>query len=185
MKALDLYGLRFTRLKVVERAPPHADGALWWHCKCDCGTYVNVRGADLKRGFTKSCGCLNSETTANRNRSHGMSHSRLYRIWQAMHDRTSNSNNSKYKYYGGRGIGVCVEWREFSSFLNWAISAGYQDIRGARRDRLTIDRINPDLGYEPSNCRWVTQRVQVLNRRPNATWRGRPVKRKEDNAAIQ
>lgn len=184
MRPLALDGMKFTRLQVVGRAPPQQDGALWWSCQCDCGVIIKVRGADLKRGFTQSCGCLNSETTAMRNRTHGLSHTRLYRIWQAMHDRASNPKNSKYRYYGARGIGVCVEWREFSAFSSWALSAGYQDIHGTRRDQLTLDRIDPDLGYDPGNCRWVTQRVQVLNRRPNATWRGRPVKRRPINEAI-
>ena len=183
VRPLDLNGQVFGRLHVSGRAPPMPDGAIWWDCNCDCGNTHRVRGADLKRGFVLSCGCWRKEMPKTRS-THMGSGTRLYRIWQAMRDRTSNPNNSKYKYYGGRGISVCVEWREFCVFADWARSAGYEDVQGARRDHLTIDRINPDLGYHPDNCRWVPQRIQVLNRRPPATWRGRPVKRICTNETI-
>lgn len=91
----------------------------------------------------------------------------LYHIWQAMHDRTGNPNATNYRHYGGRGISVCHEWQMFEPFQKWALSNGYEDRPDApRRDHLTIDRIDPDGNYEPSNCRWATQLVQVHNRRP-------------------
>lgn len=167
MRPLALDGQVFGRLTVLSKAEPKPDGARWWVCKCECGALKEARGADLKRGFTKSCGCLSSEVTARRNLSHGKSDTRLYHIWQAMHERTGNPNADKFHHYGGRGISVCDEWQRFEPFYDWAMANGYEDRTGhPRRERLSIDRIDPDGNYEPSNCRWATQLVQVRNRRP-------------------
>lgn len=159
MKPLELAGQQFFRLTVVKRARPRADGAVWWECLCSCGNKKEFRGADLKRGFIKSCGCWNREVVIKRNKTHGRSHTRLYRIWQAMRDRTGNPRNSRFKYYGERGITVCPDWQEFEPFAKWADANGYAD-------NLSIDRIDVNGNYEPSNCRWATQAVQVQNRRP-------------------
>lgn len=158
MKRLDLSGQSFGRLRVIACNGPNEAGAICWCCVCDCGAHKTVRGSDLKRGFVKSCGCWNSERTATKNRSHGNSHTRLYRIWQAMHDRTSNSRASNYKYYGARGISVCASWSDFEPFMAWALKNGYAK-------SLSIDRIDNDGNYEPTNCRWATQTQQVRNSR--------------------
>ena len=84
---------------------------------------------------------------------HGMSHSRLYHIWNAMRQRCENPNAISYKYYGEKGIFVCEEWKKFSNFCAWALSNGYND-------NLTIDRINSNGNYEPSNCKWATNKEQ-------------------------
>jgi hypothetical protein len=166
MRPLDLQGQTFGRLKVVACVGPDQGGSIRWQCVCECGREKNLRGADLKRGFIKSCGCLNSDVTASRNATHHQSHTRLYRIWQAMRDRTSNPLASRYPYYGGRGITVCVEWQDFLLFATWAHTNGYRDPGEGepRSQHLTIDRIDVDGNYQPQNCRWVVQRVQVLNR---------------------
>jgi hypothetical protein len=167
MRALDLHGMKFSRMTVACCAGPDSRGAIMWRCRCDCGNEKDVRGSDLKRGFIKSCGCLNSEATATRNATHRQSHTRLYRIWQAMHDRTANMKCDRYRYYGARGISVCVEWFEFAPFAQWALQNGYCDPLPTepRSRHLTIDRRDVDGNYEPGNCRWVVQRVQVKNRR--------------------
>ena len=92
---------------------------------------------------------------------HGGSHTRIYRIWQAMRDRTSNPRAFRREYYGGRGITVCDEWQTFAPFQAWALNNGYEP-------NLSIDRIDNDGNYEPSNCRWATQKMQVQNRRSPA-----------------
>lgn len=161
MKRLELHGHIFGALTVEKCDGPNQEGAITWLCRCDCGNYVSVRGSDLKRGFTKSCGCAVKEILLRRNTTHGGSKTRVYRIWQAMIDRTSNQRASRYSYYGGRGISVCDEWSDFESFRLWAMSNGYSD-------SLSIDRINNDGNYRPDNCRWATQKMQVQNRRSRA-----------------
>ena len=90
---------------------------------------------------------------------HGLTNTRPYQIWYNMKERCDNENCPAYKSYGNRGIKVCQEWsNSFESFLSWAMLNGYQS-------NLTLDRIDNDKGYEPSNCRWVTQHIQALNRR--------------------
>jgi hypothetical protein len=164
VKALDLSGKSFGRLQVVERISGMPDGAIWWRCRCECGVTKDFRGADLRRGFVKSCGCWRRESPQTR-ATHGGSGTRLYRIWQAIHDRTSNPKASRYSYYGGRGISVCAEWIEFGPFQAWALASGYSAT-------LSIDRIDNDGNYEPGNCRWATQAMQVRNRRTKTQMQG-------------
>jgi hypothetical protein len=93
-------------------------------------------------------------------RTHGMRYTRIYNIWRSMRQRCSNSNCIRYSRYGGRGITVCDEWNDFNCFYKWAIATGY-------KDDLTIDRINTDGNYEPSNCRWATYKEQANNIKTN------------------
>jgi len=164
MRALDLAGQTFGRLAVVARAERKPDGAIWWRCSCQCGREKDARGSDLKRGFVTSCGCWRREMPKTR-QTHGGSATRVYRIWQAMRDRTANPSASRYAYYGGRGISVCEEWQDFTAFQDWALLNGYAP-------NLSIDRIDNDGNYEPANCRWATQQMQVRNRRSKAEMKG-------------
>ncbi len=91
-------------------------------------------------------------------RNHGLSHTRLHRIWRGMRSRCSNPKADGYDIYGGRGITICLEWNDFMSFYRWATTSGYQE-------DLTIDRIDSDLGYTPKNCHWIPQAEQTYNRR--------------------
>lgn len=157
-KIIDLTGQRFGRLTVVERAKNrNRSKDAYWLCCCDCGQETVVCGKSLRVELTKSCGCLNRE----KNKSHGGSESRLYRIWVGMKARCNNSKCHSFPRYGGRGIAVCTEWeRDFSAFQEWAKANGY-------RDELTLDRIDNDKGYCPENCRWVPMYIQVNNRSNN------------------
>lgn len=167
----DLTGQRFGRLTVVCDTGERKRGYIVWRCKCDCGNTHEVIGNNLLRGSVKSCGCLihdvakenikntHKSGTENHSFKHGMSHSRLYRIWLCMRRRCYDERNIGYKYYGGRGIGVCDEWRNsFEAFRDWALANGY-------RDDLTIDRIDVNGNYEPLNCRWTDISTQLKNRR--------------------
>jgi hypothetical protein len=95
-----------------------------------------------------------------KNRTHGMKSTRLYATWESMKRRCNNPNAKSYKHYGGRGICVCGQWNRFEAFAQWAVENGYSD-------ELTIERIDTDGNYEPSNCCWKTQKDQQNNRRNN------------------
>ena len=152
----DIAGYKFGKLNVISRAGSSSTGKAQWLCKCDCGTNKTVRAADLKNGRVLSCGCYRKERATK----HGLKHDRLYRIWVAMRQRCNNPKNDGFEYYGGRGIKVCNEWDDFKTFNEWSMSHGYAD-------NLTIDRIDVNGNYEPSNCRWVLEVVQGSNKRNN------------------
>ena len=129
--------------------------------KCGfCGTEAKIVMAQVKRGHTKSCGCYGKQNAKNgTNKKHNLCNTRIYGIWKAIKGRVLNPKYKTYKYYGGRGITICDEWKnDFMSFYNWAMSNGYSG-------RLSIDRINNDGNYEPNNCRWTTQTIQSRNTR--------------------
>ena len=155
----DLTGQKFGRLTVVERAENTPQGKARWLCKCECGGTTVATKSDLDLGKVKSCGCLRKETTAELGRiaSHNGTGTRLYRIWSSMKQRCKYEHHKCFFRYGGRGITVCNTWEEnFAAFRDWALENGYAD-------NLTLDRIDVNGNYEPSNCRWVTMKTQQNN----------------------
>ena len=167
--AYDLTGQKFGRLTVIELAGSDACKNRLWRCRCDCGTITVKNGACLRSGDTRSCGCLQREETSKRMTTHGHNKNRvrerLYGVWAGMMTRTSNPNSDNYQYYGGRGISVCDEWRDYESFRGWALANGYNE--NAQRGKCTLDRIDTDKDYCPDNCRWVDMNVQANNMRSN------------------
>jgi hypothetical protein len=127
--------------------------------KCGfCGTEFKAQVSSVKNGHTKSCGCYQKRRMSESHKTHGLSNTRLSGIWGSIKSRTLNPKYKDYKDYGGRGITICEEWLDIHNFYNWAMSNGYSD-------DLTIDRINNDGNYEPSNCRWATKTMQNRNQR--------------------
>lgn len=165
-RQLDIVGKKFGKLLVLERIGLNKHKHYEFKVLCDCGKENIIEGRYLTSGKTKSCGCGMVEGVKQSNTTHGMSGTRIYGIWNNMRARCYNKNSNNYDDYGGRGITVCNEWKSkhnFNNFFNWAMENGYSD-------ELSIDRINVDGNYEPSNCRWVDMKVQANNRRSNVEY---------------
>lgn len=156
-RLIDMTGKRFGRLTVISRASNINGKISAWTCRCDCGTIKVVRGYDLRSGGTKSCGCYRRDAMVKASTHHGMSDTRLYRIWCDIKNRCYSSKVPNYSNYGGRGIRVCDDWMDPSKFFEWAKQSGYSD-------DLTIERIDIDGDYTPSNCKWITLSEQQFNK---------------------
>lgn len=154
--ALNLVGEKYGRLTVLSKHGKNKRGEISWLCRCDCGTVKPIIAGHLRKGNTKSCGCYHRDAVT----SHGMTKMPTFRSWESMKQRCLNPNNRAYSEYGGRGIKVHSQWIDsFDTFLS--------DM-GDRPKGTSLDRIDVNGDYTPSNCRWATRSEQQRNKRVTA-----------------
>ena len=158
----DIKGKVFGKLTVLKFHSIKDHKALW-ECICECGTKTISRGDHLRNGRSRSCGCLGGCPITHGCHRRGLK-SPAYKSWANMMQRCTNPNSDWYHCYGGRGITVCEEWKDFRNFL--------RDM-GERPAGLSLERINNDKGYSPDNCKWATTSEQNANKRPCNTSLGR------------
>lgn len=148
-------GDKFGRLTVIKeenpKIAPNGDKVRKILCICRCGNVGTYNLHNLRRGLTKSCGCLLREAVT----THGKSNTTEYKSWDTMIQRCTNPEATGYKYWGGRGIAVCRYWRKFQNF--------YKDM-GNKPKGMTLDRVDNNGNYEPRNCRWATWKMQNNNK---------------------
>lgn len=163
-KLRDETGATYGRWTVLVQRTTNRHGQATWLCRCSCSNHTEreVAGCQLRTGMSRSCGCLQREAAAahasEHNRKHGHNCNAPtpeYYSWVGMRTRCNNPNATGYERYGGRGIEVCERWEFFPNFL--------ADM-GERPDGFSLDRIDPDGNYKPSNCRWSDAKTQRHNR---------------------
>jgi len=149
---VDRTGWRVGSLTLLGFHKLKGNSIAYWYCQCDCGNIVSIRWANIQSGDTKTCGCSGPAS-----KTHGMSGTRVYLIWCNMRNRCTNPKRNNYSDYGGRGITFCERWASFDNFL--------ADMGEPPSDQHSLDRIDSNGNYEPSNCRWATTSEQLNNKR--------------------
>jgi hypothetical protein len=154
-RKINLTGKRFGRWTVNA----YAENGNWF-CVCDCGMTGSIAGGNLRRGHSKSCGCLASELSSKRATTHGMHGTPEYRSWRSMKARCLNPRHVHFDCYGGRNLPVTIYPDWIPSFAAWFADAGSRPLG------CSLDRIDPSGNYEPDNIRWSDAKQQRQNQRP-------------------
>jgi hypothetical protein len=159
----DHTGKQFGHWIVIKRATTSPHGDARWFCKCICGKEKTLYGFHLKSGGTKSCGCLRYEANGGHGATRNKKETVEYRTWKNVIARCYNPKRKGFKYYGGRGIKVCDKWlNNYKYFL--------ADMGLKPSSEYSIERIDVNGNYEPSNCKWATKVEQNRNKRNNRTY---------------
>lgn len=169
---IDISGQKFNQLTVVEHVANTK-----WRCLCDCGKEVTRASLDIRNGKVKSCGCSKAEALSKIKTRHGMNKTPTHRTWISMRRRCNEASHDQYKYYGGAGIKVCERWQD--SFENFLADMG------ERPEGMTLDRKDPKGDYEPSNCRWATQKEQMNNTTRSVKFEGKTLTEWSEELGIQ
>lgn len=170
-KAIDISGQRFGMLTAIKMVGKNERNNALWLCMCDCGGECVRATVELRKRDNHSCGCMAKEhlrKMSDKNITHEMTGSRIYGCYKGMMSRCYRPNDIHFPAYGGRGIIVCDEWKNNSkAFIDWALTNGYSD-------DLTIERIDVNGNYEPSNCKWIPMSEQYDNKQKNIMieWNG-------------
>ena len=160
MKKDDMLNKTFGKLTVLKRVENYKDGHIKYLCKCDCGNETTITGRDIRTSKIRSCGCLQKERKGENSNlyKHGLRNTPEYKTWASIKTRCYNKNSENYKNYGSRGIMMCDRW------LNSPVTF-IEDMGKRPNSDYSIDRIDVNGNYEPSNCRWVSKSDQAINRR--------------------
>lgn len=153
----DLTGIKYGRLTALEFLYKTESRQYFWLFQCDCGNTKKINKASVVKGATRSCGCIAKEMAEEKNKTHGMSKTKIYNVWNNMMKRCFNNKDPAYKNYGGRGIIVSDRWLIFENF--------FEDM-GHPPKNMSIDRVDNELGYSKENCRWADRSMQNTNKRP-------------------
>ncbi len=163
-KSKDITSQRFGRLIAIKKVGTDSRRNAIWLCKCDCGNECQRIVAELTKNKNHSCGCLSKEQLKDMSKgnvTHGMTNTGIYRSYKAMMSRCYREKDVHYNAYGKRGIVVCKEWKDNpKAFIEWGLSNGLQE-------HLTLERINVNGNYEPSNCKWIPMSEQYKNKQSN------------------
>lgn len=157
----DLIGKKFGRWTVIRYSHKDKNRIKYYICKCECGIERAVNKANLIKGKSQSCGCLNHEQTSIRCKKYNKDEKKLLKVFNSIRARCFNPKHNAYCNYGARGITIYSEWlKNPILFVKWAIANGYEE-------GLSVDRIDNDKGYTPENCHFADAKVQSRNRRSN------------------